>query len=209
MVLWLAQQENTDDNLKIRLDTRRLRTGDKLGFGVELQGKQGERVKDAKYQVKVIAEKGGESPAEVDLSVQGSTGDNESRWKFKPRLPVEHRVVVVGQGKLPSGEPVEGRAEARFIAYQDDAEKSEKAANPDFLKELAAAGGGRDYRPGELKKFLEQLPAKPLPTPPPRPRKIPDWRRTGTPEPFLLAFFLLFVQVLALEWFLRRRWGMV
>jgi len=48
-----------------------------------------------------------------------------------------------------------------------------------------------------------------LPNPPPRPSKFPDWRTTKGRSPFLVAFFLLFVQILALEWFLRRRWGMV
>src|SRR5262249_23675331 len=100
-------------------------------------------------------------------------------------------------------------AEARFIVYQDDAETAEKAANLDFLKELAAAGGGQDHRPGELQAFLRQLPAKPLPHPPPKPSKYPDWRVAKGRSPFLLAFLLLFVQLLALEWFLRRRWGMV
>ena len=44
---------------------------------------------------------------------------------------------------------------------------------------------------------------------PPKPAKFPDWRVSRGRSPFLVAFFLLFVQVLALEWFLRRRWGMV
>ena len=35
---------------------------------------------------------------------------------------------------------VDGKAEARFLVYQDDAETSEKAANPEFLKDLAQAG---------------------------------------------------------------------
>ena len=65
------------------------------------------------------------------------------------------------------------------------------------------------HRPEQLKKFLESLPSKPLPQPPPKPAKFPDWRGSKGPSPFLVAFFLLFVQVLALEWFLRRRWGMV
>jgi uncharacterized membrane protein len=209
VVLWLARQEDTDDNLRIRLDTRRLRTGDNLGFGVEIRGKQGETLKDTRFQTKVVDPKGNETPVEVVPGLRGSSNENESRGKFVPKLPGEYRVVVSGSGTDPMGKKVDGRSEARFIAYQDDAESMEKAANPDFLKDLASAGGGRDYRPGELKKFLEQLPSKPLPQPPPKPAKIPDWRTSKGPSPFLLAFFLLFVQLLALEWFLRRRWGMV
>jgi uncharacterized membrane protein len=211
VVLWLAHQEDTDDNLRIRLDTRRLRTGDKLGFGVELRGKQGETLKDVSYQVKIVDPDGGESPIEVKQGLKGYA-ENEGRGAYTPKLASEkkaYRVVVTGSGTDPLGKKVDGRAEAQFLAYQDDAETTEKAANPQFLIDLASDSGGRDYRPGDLKKFLEQLPSKPLPRTPPKPTKVPDWRTSKGPSPFLLSFFLLFVQLLALEWFLRRRWGMV
>src|SRR5207244_1007467 len=110
-----------------------------------------------------------------------------------------YRVVVTGSGQDPTGKAVDGKSEARFLVYQDDAETSEKAANPDFLKELAIAGGGQEHRPGDMKKFLEALPSKPLAQPLPKPAKFPDWRTNKGPSPFLVAFLLLFVQVLALE----------
>lgn len=209
VVLWLAQQEKTDDNLRVRLDTRRLRTGDTLGLGVELQGKQGETVKNGKYTVKVIDPKGGETAIEVRPGGKEALSEFEQRGGFQPKIPGEYRVVASGEGNDPKGEPVRGENAARFLVYQDDAESSEKAANHKFLEELASAGGGQDHRPGDLKKWLERLPTTPLPSPPPKPAKVPDWRQTKGTSPFLLAFLLLFVQVLALEWFLRRRWGMV
>ena len=209
VVLWLARQEDTDDNLRLRPDTRRLPLGSQLNFGVELRGKQGEEIKDPRYGVKVVDPKGGETAVEVVRGLPGSRSASESRGTFKPRLAGEYRIQATGSGKDHAGKAVDGRTEARFIVYQDDVETSEKAANPDFLKDLAAAGGGQDYRPRELRRFLEQLPAKPLPNPPPKPSKFPDWRTTRGRSPFLLAFLLLFVQLLALEWFLRRRWGMV
>jgi hypothetical protein len=158
--------------------------------------------------VKVVDPKGGETAVEVLPGGKGYS-ENELRGKFRPKLPGEYRVVATGSGTDPQGKKVDGRAEARFLGYHDDAETTEKAANPDFLIQLASDGGGRDYRPGDLKKFLEQLPSKPLPRTPPKPAKLPDWRSNKGPSPFLLAFFLLFVQILALEWFLLRRWGMV
>jgi hypothetical protein len=140
--------------------------------------------------------------------VKGALSESEHRGSFKPRLPGEYRIVGTGSGEDPSGKKIDGKNEARFLAFQDDAETSEKAANPEFLRQLAAAGGGQDHRPPELKKYLDKLPTVPLPSPPPRPAKFPDWRQSKGTSPFLLAFILLFVQVLALEWFLRRRWGM-
>ena len=213
LVLWLARQEDTEDNLRIRLDTRRLALGDKLGFGVELLGKQREEIKDARYTVKIVDKGGAEVPVEVVRGLKGARDANESRGTYKPLRAGEYRVVATAKGtsKDDKGKTIEvtGTKAARFIVYQDDAETAEKAANPDFLKELAAAGGGQNYRPDKLEKFLKELPTKPLPQPPPKPTKYPDWRATKGRSPFLLAFLLLFVQVLALEWFLRRRWGMV
>jgi hypothetical protein len=209
-ILWLAQQEDSDDNLRIRPETRRLRVGDNLGFGVQLYGKQGEEVKDAKFEVTIIDEKGGKTIVPV---LPGPQNPLEHRGTYKPRRPGIYRIKASGKGHHPSGKAqkeVTGETEVRFIAYQDDAETTEKAANPDFLGELAVAGGTQSYRrPGELKRLLESLPSKPLPNPPPRPSKFPDWRTTKGRSPFLVAFLLLFVQVLTLEWFLRRRWGMV
>jgi uncharacterized membrane protein len=216
VVLWLARQEDTEDNLRVRLDTRRLALGDKLGFGVELYGKQREEIKDARYTVKIveIVDKGGvEAPVEVVRGLKGARDANEARGVFKPPKAGEYRVeaTATGTGKDDKGKTIEvtGKAAARFIVYQDDAETAEKAANPDFLRDLARDGGGQDARPDRLEKFLKELPQKPLPHPPPKPTRYPDWRVTKGRSPFLLAFILLFVQLLALEWFLRRRWGMV
>jgi len=209
-ILWLAQQEDSDDNLRIRPETRRLRVGDNIAFGVQLYGKQGEEVKDATYQVKIIDEKDKEKVVGV---LPGGPNPLEHRGSFKPSRPGIYRIKAHGEGHYSDGKekkPISGDTEVRFIAYQDDAETTEKAANPDFLGELALAGGTQSYRrPGELVRLLESMPSRPLPNPPPRPSKFPDWRTTKGRSPFLVAFFLLFVQLLALEWFLRRRWGMV
>src|SRR5262249_19373657 len=179
VVLWLAQQEDSDDNLRIRPETRRLRVGDKLAFGVQLYGKQGEEIKDAKYEVKIIDEKSGETPVSV---LPGAQNPLEHRGEYKPKRPGIYRIKASGKGHAPSGKEqkeVTGETEVRFIAYQDDAETTEKAANPDFLGELALAGGTQNYRrPGDLERLLNSLPSKPLPNPPPRPSKFPDWPTT-------------------------------
>src|SRR5262249_36513244 len=158
VVLWLARQEDTNDNLRIRPDTRRLPLGNNLNFGVELRGKHGEELKDVRYRGKVVDKGGAEGRVEVVRGLAGGRDANESRGSYKPRRAGEYRIQATASGKDAAGKAVDGRAEARFIVYQDDAETAEKAANPDFLKELAAAGGGQDHRPGELQAFLRQLP---------------------------------------------------
>ena len=84
----------------------------------------------------------------------------------------------------------------------------QRAANHDFLKSLASAGGGEFYQPDDLVAFLVQLQLQPLPHSLAKADLWPDWRRNQT-SGFLAGFFLLFMIVLSLEWLLRRRWGLV
>src|SRR5262249_2685288 len=85
VVLWLARREETDATLRLRPAVRRIRAGDRLGFGVARRGKSGEDLKDVRYDVKVVAPKGGEAPAPV--AREGS----EDRGAVKPRQPGEYR----------------------------------------------------------------------------------------------------------------------
>lgn len=84
----------------------------------------------------------------------------------------------------------------------------QRAANHDFLKALASAGGGEFHHPDDLAAFLTQLQSQPRLHARAKADTWPDWRSNKTSW-FLVVFFLLFVKLLSLEWFLRRRWGLV
>jgi uncharacterized membrane protein len=203
IVLWLAKQEEAEGHVLVKPDTRRLAWGSKFGFSMHLRGKGGNDVPEAHFEAKVLDPQGGETPV---LSVRDQ---NEDRGTFlKTDEPGEYRVVVKGEGKDADGQPVSGEATARFLVYRDDAETARRAADHDFLKKLAATGGGQFLRPEDLARFLKELQNQPLPQSKPHQAVWPDWKRS-TLSSFLVVFFLLFVAVLSLEWFLRRRWGLV
>ena len=85
---------------------------------------------------------------------------------------------------------------------------AEWAADEDFLKKLADEGHG-EYRHGtQLAEFLENLPPPPWSKTQSKIDARPDWN-PASGWWFLVLFFVLFTGVLAGEWFLRRRWGMV
>ena len=120
------------------------------------------------------------------------------------------------------GSPIKGEAEGRFLAYATDLENARPGADPAFLQRLAAAGGGRYRKAGEreLVQYLEELRAQSVPQARPRGAVWPDWRRNpASPSAGdqvatlwasgLLLSFGLFVTFLCVEWYLRRRWGMV
>ncbi|MGH7991845.1 MAG: hypothetical protein ACREDS_16840, partial [Limisphaerales bacterium] len=127
----------------------------------------------------------------------------------KTAVPGEYLIRVHGKAKdLNSGEVIDGEASAHFIVYDEDIEMMRRAADHDFLKKLAASGGGDFHRVEELPAFLRRMQSENLARHKPKLLLRPDWRTTGRSS-FLMVFFVLFVMSLSLEWLLRRRWGMV
>jgi hypothetical protein len=202
-VLWLAHQEEMEGTVWVKLDARRLAAGDKLPFQVGLRGKGGEERPDGRFEVKVT------DPAGVETVVPTTRDKGEDRGLFwKTDTAGEYRLEVNGSGKDADGKDITGKATARFLVYEDDAEMRQRAANHDFLKALASAGGGEFHQPDDLAAFLTQLQSQPLPHSQAKADLWPDWR-TNQKSGFQVSFFLLFVLLLGLEWFLRRRWGLV
>jgi hypothetical protein len=205
LVLWLAKQEEAEGNVWVKPDTRRLPSGGRLGFAVGLRGKGGVDLKEARYEARIVG------PDGVETAVPTTRDRDEDRGAFwKTDVPGEYRIVVKGSGKDTDGQMLTGETSARFLVSQDDTELARRAADHEFLKRLAAAGGGKFHRGDEdaLARFLQTLYAQPLPQVRPKATLWPDWRRL-TLSGFLPGFFLAFVTLLSLEWLLRRRWGLV
>jgi hypothetical protein len=214
-VLWLAQQEETGSDLWVKLDRRRLASGGKLPFQVGLSGRSPEEAKKARFRVRIIG------PNKADMEVPTTREGDENRGVFwQTDAAGEYRVVV--SGKDAAGNDIKPDATARFLVYQDDVETAVQAANHDLLVKLAAAGGGKFHRADEdeLARYLEELRAQPSAQGKPKADVWPDWKRNPASSAVtdqidtlwtsgMLGCFLAFVTLLCLEWFLRRRWGMV
>jgi uncharacterized membrane protein len=202
--LWLAHQEEAEGSVWVKPDVRRLAAGGRLGFSAGVRGKGGLDLKEARFEAKVIGPGG-------EVLVQTVRDKDEERGTFfKTDAPGEYRLVVDGKAKDTDGQAVSGQASARFLVYQDDAEMTRRAADHEFLKRLAAAGGGK-FHPGDedaLARYLHDLPSQPLSGWRPKANLWPDWRRSSL-SGFLPTFLVVFVGLVSLEWFLRRRWGMV
>jgi uncharacterized membrane protein len=203
VVLWLAKQEEVEGSVWVKPDIRRLAAGSKLGFAVGVRGKGGVDLKGGQFEVKVLG------PKDAEALVPTASEKEEERGTFwKTDAAGEYRLVVKGKAKDTDGQEVTGNATARFLVYQDDAEVVRRAADHDFLKKLASTGGGAFLRPEELPGYLEKLRSQPLAEDRPKLNAWPEWRG-NTLSGFLVAYFLLFVGLLSLEWLLRRRWGLV
>jgi uncharacterized membrane protein len=204
MILWLAKQENAEGSVWLKPDTRRLPARNDLGFSVGVRSKGGVDLKEGSYSVEVVGPDGNRTP------VPTARTQTEDRGTFvKTDAPGEYLITVRGEAKDPaSGEVVKGEQSAHFIVYDEDLELSRRAADHDFLRKLAASGGGEFHRVEELPSFLRRMQTENLARNKPKLTLRPDWRTTGR-SPFLVLFFVLFVTVLSVEWLLRRRWGMV
>jgi uncharacterized membrane protein len=204
LVLWLAKQENVEGSVWVKPDTRRLPVRSDLGFSVGVRSRGGLDLKDGSYTVEVTGPDGIKTPVPTTRSA------TDDRGTFvKTDLPGEYLLTVHGKAKdTSSGEVIEGEASAHFIVYDEDIEMTRRAADHDFLKKLAAAGGGDFHRIEELPAFLRGMQSENLSRNKPKMILRPDWRTTGRSS-FLMIFFVLFVTTLSVEWLLRRRWGMV
>jgi uncharacterized membrane protein len=203
MIVWLARQENAEGSVWVKPEIRRLPARNDLAFRVGVRSKGGIDLKDGTYKVEVIGPDDVRTPVSITHAVSDDIG-----VFTKTTAAGEYRIVVEGQAKDPSGEVVTGTAAARFLVYEDDLEMVRRAADHDFLKKLANAGGGQFHRVEDLPAFLDKLQHDPLAHARLKMDLWPNWRGTQR-SPFFLLFFGAFVAILAGEWILRRRWGLV
>jgi uncharacterized membrane protein len=202
-VVWLARQDDAGGSVWVKPDARRIPARTEVGFAAGLRGKGGVPLVTGSFRAEVVAPDGTNSAVPVTQTADGYRGTFTHA-----ELPGEYRVVVRGDGRDESArEDIRGEAAARFLVYDEDVELTNRAANHDLMRKLAAAGGGTCRRGEELRAFVEELLRQPLGKERPKLNLYPDWR---TPErtAFLPGFFALFVAILSCEWLLRRRWGM-
>ncbi|MCC6418758.1 MAG: hypothetical protein IT429_11030 [Gemmataceae bacterium] len=221
VILWLAKREDAGGNVRVIPDTRRVAAGgnNQVGFTVEALGKGGAPIPDAEFKVKVI----GPNKEATDVRVAAEGGQMRGYF-WRTNEPGEY--VIEAHARHADGTEVQGPpGRAKFLTFAEDLEHLRPAADHEFLKKLAAASGGTAYLGGEdrLTAFLEGLLAQPLLRRQAETASWPNWQRwQQAPQSLsageqlaalwgsgMLACFLLFVALLCLEWFLRRRWGMV
>ncbi len=218
-MLWLARQEQTDTNVWIKPDTRRISKGHRLGFNVGMRGKTGIDLKNASFNVKVITP----DKQEIDIPI-APEGGGDRGYVWKTGAPGEYTIIASGEAKDVDGKVMKPAkaTEARFMVEDQDLENLRRAADFEFLQKLAQAGGGEFHLADERKftQFLDKLSAEHVPQSRSKADLWPDWRQGPASDTAgdqlqalwnstALVCFLAFAAFLCVEWFLRRRWGMV
>jgi uncharacterized membrane protein len=192
LVLWLAHKdESTEGSVWVKLDPRRYSPGQRVDFTAGAQTAEGAPVEGARFDVEVVLPDGSQRPLRTvnqGAEVQGSFLDAHA--------PGDYTLVV----KATRDAEELGTARARFLVYQQDLELDNSAADPSTLASLAKMTGGESLAPEQLTSLLRRIKAQPMELeqgPPKKTELWDDW-----------PFFSLFVGLLCVEWYLRKKWGL-
>ncbi len=196
LLLWLARMENESDQpVWVRVNPRNFAPGDRVIATFGAQDEQKQPIPEARYTVEVVAPDG----RTTLVPAQKVGAENIADFSGLTE-PGDYQVLVtarLGEGGTVYGAP----ARTRFIVDARDAELDNPAADPGLMAEIATITGAVPVPPENAGAFLEELLREGLETELTRYTQVNLW--DGWP------LLLLFVLMLATEWFLRKRRGMV
>lgn len=202
LVLWLAFWDSkNDESLSIDLPKRRYAPKSRMKFGVNVRTIAGETVDGAVFDAALILPNGNSEAISINRS-----GD-QYECQVDPNLLVLPGVYRVKVAASHDGVDI-GTAEREFVVIDQDKEKSNPAANPEQMARLAnqtSEFGGKAITPDELAGVLDEL----IENPPMKKIEIPTKWRMGESMVDASAFLLVFVGLLTVEWYLRKKWGLV
>jgi hypothetical protein len=194
VVLWLAHKDTQgDESVWVKLDYRRFRVGQPVGMSFGARDADKRPIDDATFKVEVIDPDG----KKHSLLPQRNGIDNLARF-LETRQPGDYRVHVEA---FKDNQPIGMGTEARFLVYDQDLELHNPAADFLLLDEIAKITGGTNVPPGELAAHLKKLARLGLNVEVTRVERKLLWDNWP-----LLA---IFVFTLTLEWFFRKRRGLV
>ncbi len=196
VILWLARKDElTDGNVWIKLAQRRLGPGQRLDFTAGAQSPQAEPLQTARYQAEISLPDG--TKQQVNLVQQG---DHVVGVFDGTQTAGDYAVTVTVENQ---GAPA-GSAKSRFLVFEQDLELDNAVADPTLLASLSAMTkgvGGKSLAPEELPDLLRRIQEKP-------PELEVETLVKETPWD-TWPFFLLFVGLISVEWYLRKKWGLV
>ena len=196
VILWLAHKdEATEGAVRIKLAQRRYMPGSRVDFSVTAETAEGEPIPDAHFTAQVVAPDGKRTDVRLRQDVQ--TNGQMSGTFAETQGAGDYTIVVEAKRTL---EPI-GTAKARFLVFEQDLELNNPAADVGALESLAAMTNGKAVAPEQLPKVLDEIKAGTKELEVETQTKDTLWDNWN--------FFWCLVTLLVLEWFLRKKWGLV
>ncbi|MFQ5734194.1 MAG: hypothetical protein ACE5KM_19835 [Planctomycetaceae bacterium] len=214
MILYLAQKDEGDQPVWVKIDPegkREFGQKDAVPIRFGARDDKGNPVRLPEYEIEVIGLPKRDDPQArhgYRFTVGGTAGENSRELKANP-LPGEYWVRVTGKNKdqTPFGTGWE-----RFLVEATDVELDNPAADRKLMQSIAEQSGGTHVpQVQEFAAFVERL-------------TIPGdemigmervtlwdtWPRLDEDgHRYVPGLLLLFVAVMSVEWFLRKRKGLV
>jgi uncharacterized membrane protein len=194
MVLWLARKDDASDgNVSIHLASRRFAPGERVEFELNARSPQNEPIADADYKVEVVAPpKGQRSQPVIVRQGEQSTGvfrETEAAGDYTIEVTASKKGQLIGT------------THARFSVMSQDMELDNASADPDSMETLARATGGHLVAPENLTKLIKELTSSTAQ------HEVEQITRETLWDG--LPIFVAFAVLLTVEWFLRKKWGLV
>ena len=203
LVLYLAFGDSKNDqNLTIDLTKRRFTPNARIRFGVNVRTATGDCVDGVDF--KAILQFPDGTQEQIAIVPNGTDGYRCELNRDLVGNSGLHRIVIAA---AKDGNFV-GRGEREFVILDRDKEKANPAANPQQLVRLAsqtAEFGGAAIQPEQLSGLLDEY----IANPPIKKIEIPTSWRLGEKMLDASLFLGAFVLLLAVEWGLRKKWGLV
>lgn len=196
VILWLARKDQSDEGaVWIELAQRRYAPGSRVEFTAGAKTAQGEPITDAQFEAKVQLPGG--KPADLRLRRDSSDEARMSGAFLDTQVAGDYTIVVEASRQ---GQSI-GTARARFLVFEQDLELNNPAADVGALEGLAAMTSGKTVPPEQLPRLLDEIKAGTKDLEVETQSKDTLWDNW--------KFFLCFTCLLILEWFLRKKWGLV
>ncbi len=202
VIFWLAFWDGkNDDMVWLLLPQRRYSPMANIRFTTGARTLTGEEITGASYQAKLTSPGGATS----DVLIRQSTEEN---WATLDRdlvtAPGLYSIEVTAK---KDGKEL-GSTRREFVVFDRDKEKANPAADPEQMARLANQTkevGGKSIMPDELGDLLDDIIANPKEMK----IEIPTKWQLGETFADSAGFLGLFVALLGVEWWLRKKWGLV
>jgi hypothetical protein len=193
VVLWLAKKDQAQEGrVWVHLPERRYAPAQRIEFAAGATAANGDPVPDADFKAELVLPDGTRRPIPLvrqEEQMLGSIND--------VRTAGDYAVEVTAEEK---GKPL-GSARARFLVLHQDLELDNASADADTLKSLAAMTGGQSLAPEQLPDLVRELAENT--------QQLDIQQETKKTFWDTWTFFLTVVALLGLQWYLRKRWGLV
>jgi hypothetical protein len=193
-ILWLSRKElDGDQTLWVRVQPRNFGLGRRAPLAFGARDDKGAPLDGVRFGVEVTG-----PGSETVKPTPQRVGENYGTEFAATNAAGDYWVMVTGE---KDGAPIGPPAWTRFLVNAGDIELDNPAADPALMAELASLSGGSVIQPEELDSFLDDLLARGVTS-----LDLHEIRRISLWDNEWVM--LVFVGLLSLEWFLRKRRGM-